>query len=311
MDTLYEAVELIQTVQRHGNRVHVTGIGKPGHLAGYIASLFSSTGTPTYFLHGTEAVHGSCGQLVKGDVVICISNSGETLEMKSTVTAIKNNGCSIIGVSGNPESWLARESDVHLLAAITVEGGPLNRAPRNSIIAESLVLQELSVLLQADRNISPHEYVLRHPGGALGKLRKENRFMKKNGCIQPDIVGALAACGHGDKILIADANFPLGSKCPQALRVYLGLICGQPTVPDVLSAIQQEINIEAAEVMIPEGGIIPSIFSEFSEKLAGLKLIHHGRKEFYNAAGEPEVKLAINTGEVRTFANLLITVGVS
>ena len=74
---LHAAAELIWSAQAEGNRVHVTGIGKPGHVATYLASLMSSTGTPTYFLHGTEAVHGSCGQLVPGDVVICISNSGE------------------------------------------------------------------------------------------------------------------------------------------------------------------------------------------------------------------------------------------
>ena len=80
-------------------------------MAGYAASLFSSTGTPAYFLHGTEAVHGSCGQLVPGDVVIFISNSGETAEMKATVSAVKNNGCAVIGVSGNASSWLAQQSE--------------------------------------------------------------------------------------------------------------------------------------------------------------------------------------------------------
>ena len=80
---LHAAAELIWSAQAEGNRVHVTGIGKPGHVATYLASLMSSTGTPTYFLHGTEAVHGSCGQLVPGDVVICVFNSGETAEMKA------------------------------------------------------------------------------------------------------------------------------------------------------------------------------------------------------------------------------------
>lgn len=171
-DALSRAAALIEQAEQAGGRVHVTGIGKPGHLAGYLASLLSSTGTPAYFLHGTEAVHGSCGQLREGDVVICISNSGETAEMKATVLAVKNNGCQVIGVSGNGESWLARESAVHLLAAVDCEGGPLNRAPRNSILAETLVLQELSVVLQADRAITPQEYVRRHPGGSLGKLRE-------------------------------------------------------------------------------------------------------------------------------------------
>lgn len=169
------AAKLIWDAQQKGGRVHITGIGKPSHIAGYMASLLSSTGTPTYFLHGTEAVHGSCGQLVPGDVVICISNSGETSEMKSTVTAIKNNGCRVIGVSGNPESWLARQADAHLFAGVQQEGGPLNRAPRTSILAETLVLQGLSVVLQAQRGISPQQYVKWHPGGALGALREHEK----------------------------------------------------------------------------------------------------------------------------------------
>ena len=83
---LERAAELILAAKAAGKRLHISGIGKPAHLAGYAASLFSSTGTPAYFLHGTEAVHGSCGQLVPGDVVIFISNSGETAEMKATVS---------------------------------------------------------------------------------------------------------------------------------------------------------------------------------------------------------------------------------
>ena len=171
----YAAAQLIYDSQKNGGRVHITGMGKPAHIAGYAASLFSSTGTPTYFLHGTEAVHGSCGQLTSGDVVICISNSGETAEMKTTAIAIRNNGGKIIGVTGNPASWLAKISDVHLFAGAKAEGGPLNRAPRASIINETIALQILSVILQDKCAITPEQYVLRHPGGTLGKLRENEK----------------------------------------------------------------------------------------------------------------------------------------
>lgn len=172
---LEQAADLIQAAETKGGRLHVTGIGKPGHVAGYIASLFSSTGTPTYFLHGTEAVHGSCGQLKAGDVVICISNSGETSEMKATAAAIRANGCQLIAVTGRPDSWLARQGEVHLFAGVREEGGPLNRAPRASVLAEMLVLQALSVVLQERKGLTPSEYVLRHPGGSLGALRENER----------------------------------------------------------------------------------------------------------------------------------------
>lgn len=164
-----EPVRIITESEKSGGRLHITGIGKPAHVASYIASLMSSTGTPAYFLHGTEAVHGSCGQLVEGDVVICISNSGETDEMKATAQAVRNNGCRIVAVTGNDDSWLARFADAHLSAGVENEGGPLNRAPRTSILAEEIVLQGLSVALQNNKNLSREEYLKRHPGGALGK----------------------------------------------------------------------------------------------------------------------------------------------
>ncbi len=173
---MYEAAAgIIWEAEKRGNRVHITGIGKPAHVASYMASLLSSTGTPTYFLHGTEAVHGSCGQLVPGDVVICISNSGETTEMKATARAIRNNGCKVIAVTGNAGSWLAQFADAHLVAHVDNEGGPLNRAPRASILSEILVLQGLSVVLQEKRGLTPAEYVLRHPGGMLGQLRENEQ----------------------------------------------------------------------------------------------------------------------------------------
>lgn len=174
-DCYEESAKIITESQKNGGRLHITGIGKPGHVSAYMASLFSSTGTPCYFLHGTEAVHGSCGQLVAGDVVICISNSGETVELKSTVVAIKNNGCKVIGVSGNADSWLAKQSDAFLFAGVQVEGGTMNRAPRNSILAETLTLQALSVALQAECGQTPEEYVRCHPGGALGQLRDNEK----------------------------------------------------------------------------------------------------------------------------------------
>ena len=175
MDACKKAAELILAAQAKGGRIHVTGIGKPGHVAAYAASLLSSTGNPAAFLHGTEAVHGSCGQLVAGDVVIAISNSGETVELKATVNAIHNNGCKVIAVTGNPDSWLSRNSECTLLAGVSEEGGPLNRAPRNSVNVEMLILEALSVVLQVEKDWDPEKYVRCHPGGKLGELRDNEK----------------------------------------------------------------------------------------------------------------------------------------
>lgn len=174
-EALSAAKQLILDAESKGGRLHVTGIGKPGHVSGYAASLFSSTGTPTYELHGTECVHGSAGQTKPGDVVIAISNSGETGELKSTVTCLKGVGVHIIALTGNPDSWLAKEAEVALIAGVKQEGDSMNKPPRASILAEILELQCLSILLQNEFGLDPKQYVKWHPGGALGASIREGK----------------------------------------------------------------------------------------------------------------------------------------
>lgn len=172
---LSAAKQLILAAEAKGNRLHVTGIGKPGHVSGYAASLFSSTGTPTYELHGTECVHGSAGQTKPGDVVIAISNSGETNELKATVTCLKGVGVHIIALTGNSNSWLANEAEVALIAGVKQEGDSMNKPPRASILAEIIELQCLSILLQNEFGLDPKQYVKWHPGGALGASCREDK----------------------------------------------------------------------------------------------------------------------------------------
>ncbi len=164
-----EAAKLVADVERNHGRIHVTGIGKPSHVAQYIAALFSSIGTPTYFLDGTEAIHGSAGQVDYGDVVIAISNSGKTEELKKAIITLKNNGAKIIGVSGGKDSWLFNNSDVFLYAGVNNEGDELNKPPRISILVEIFVLQCLSICIQKNNNLDLDTYYKWHPGGALGE----------------------------------------------------------------------------------------------------------------------------------------------
>ncbi|WP_086347895.1 KpsF/GutQ family sugar-phosphate isomerase [Candidatus Enterococcus clewellii] len=168
-EQLHKAKDMVLEAEKKGGRVHITGIGKPGHVAEYIASLFSSVGTPAYFLDATEAIHGSSGQVMPNDIVISISNSGETEELKRTITTLKNNGARIISVTGGEESWLSKNSDCVLFAKVEQEGDSLNKPPRASIIIEVFVLQSLSILLQEAKKLTLREYVQWHPGGTLGK----------------------------------------------------------------------------------------------------------------------------------------------
>lgn len=130
--------------------------------------------------------------------------------------------------------------------------------------------------------------------------------------IHPEIMAALALCGHGSKILIADGNYPLAQKSGNAKKIYLGLTPGSPTVTEVLKAVHSVCNFEAAEVMVPgPGKPEPAIFKEFRQEL-GLELKGLDRYQFYEACMQsPDLVLAISTGEKRTFANILLTVGVA
>jgi len=165
---LQQAVEMIRAAEAKGGRVHVTGVGKPEHVARYVASLLCSVGTLATFLHATETLHGSLGQVHRDDVVIAISNSGDTAELCTAAAAIKEHGAQLIAVTGNRSSQLARMADLVLLAPIEREGGLLGLAPRISVLGEIYVLAGLSVALEAARGLTLEEYSRWHRAGSLG-----------------------------------------------------------------------------------------------------------------------------------------------
>lgn len=169
----HRTAELILQAEARGGRVHLTGIGKPEYVANYAAALFSSTGTPAFFLHGTECIHGSAGQVIPGDVVIAISNSGETSELKATIATLKRNGAIIVGVGGNPHSWLAAQCHEFLFAGVMREGSPLGFEPRASVLAQMYVLAALSIELQGRKGITLEDYRTWHPGGQIGRAAQE------------------------------------------------------------------------------------------------------------------------------------------
>jgi D-arabinose 5-phosphate isomerase GutQ len=171
-EAIDRAVDLILDCEARGGRVHVTGVGKSEYVARYAASLLSSTGTPAYFLHATECVHGSAGQLCKSDIAIAISKSGKTPELMSAVGLLGEMSIRIIGVSADTGSPLANASDVLLYAGVENEGGLLNLAPRISILAQNYVLCGLSVALEIRKGLTREQYAGWHPGGVLGRLAR-------------------------------------------------------------------------------------------------------------------------------------------
>ncbi|HEX4943181.1 MAG TPA: KpsF/GutQ family sugar-phosphate isomerase [Usitatibacteraceae bacterium] len=160
------AVEMIFASK---GRVVVTGMGKSGHVGGKIASTLASTGTPAFFMHPGEASHGDLGMIAAGDVVIAISNSGESDEILRILPLIKRRGAKVIAITGRPVSTLAGESDVHLDAAVEKEACPMNLAPTASTTATLALGDALAVALLEKRGFGSDDYALHHPGGALGR----------------------------------------------------------------------------------------------------------------------------------------------
>jgi arabinose-5-phosphate isomerase len=172
LDMMDKAVEMIRSALTRGGRVHVTGVGKPEHVARYGASLLCSVGTPATFLHATETLHGSLGQVHPRDVVIAISNSGNTSELCQAAMAIRDHGAQLIAITGNEQSELAQIADLVLHAPVKREGGILGLAPRISVLAQVFVLAGLSVALEAARGLTIEEYSRWHRAGALGEAAR-------------------------------------------------------------------------------------------------------------------------------------------
>jgi arabinose-5-phosphate isomerase len=157
-------------------RVVVTGMGKSGIICKKIAATLSSTGTPALFLHPAEAIHGDLGMVVRGDIVLAISNSGETEEILSLLETLKRLGIPVISMVGNPQSTLARYSDVVLDVSIRREACPLGLAPTASTTATLALGDALAIALSERKGFKAEDFASLHPGGKLGKrlMRVEN-----------------------------------------------------------------------------------------------------------------------------------------
>lgn len=180
---LLEATEIQALATRLGNeftqavalllhcqgRVVVTGMGKSGHIGGKIASTLASTGTPAFFMHPAEASHGDLGMITKGDVVIALSNSGESDEVLAILPSIKRLGASIIGITGNINSTLAKSADVHLSAHVAKEACPLGLAPTSSTTVTLALGDALALCVLDLRDFTAEDFARSHPGGSLGR----------------------------------------------------------------------------------------------------------------------------------------------
>ena len=234
-----QAVALI--LSSHG-RVIVSGIGKSGHIARKIAATMASTGTPAYFVHAAEAVHGDLGMIAHDDVLIAISNSGANDELLTIVPLVKRQGAKLIAITGNAASPLATDADVHLDASVAEEACPLNLAPTASTTAALAMGDALAVALLEARGFGAEDFARSHPGGALGrKLLTHVRDVMRS----------------GDDMPVVDASATLAAALLEMTRAGMGMVivvdarrqvAGIFTDGDLRRAIERVGDLRAARV---------------------------------------------------------------
>jgi len=200
-DNFDRAIDLIMNCK---GRVVVTGMGKSGHIGNKIAATLASTGTPALFLHPAEGIHGDLGMVTKGDIVIALSNSGETEELSRMLPSLKRIGIKIIALTGNTDSTLARNSDVVIDVGVKEEACPLGLALTASTTATLAMGDALAVVLLERRGFKEEDFACYHPGGSLGKrLLLHVRDIMHTGDAIPKV---------SDEALVKDAIYEISSK---------------------------------------------------------------------------------------------------
>ncbi len=227
-------------------RLIVTGMGKSGHIARKIAATMASTGTPSFFVHPAEAAHGDLGMITPTDVVLALSNSGESDEVVALLPSLKRMGVPLIGMSGNPQSSLGRASQVHLDAAVEQEACPLNLAPTASTTVALALGDALAVALIEARGFKSEDFARSHPGGSLGRrLLVHVRDVMHQGDALPTV---------RDDVLLKDALLEMSRKGlgMTAIVNAAGELQGVFTDGDLRRTLDRDVDVRTvavAEVM--------------------------------------------------------------
>ncbi|MBI3156794.1 MAG: KpsF/GutQ family sugar-phosphate isomerase [Burkholderiales bacterium] len=216
-DRFAQAVRIVLACR---GRVVVMGMGKSGHVGRKVAATLASTGTPAFFVHPGEASHGDLGMVQGGDVVLAISNSGESDELAAILPALRRLGTTLVAITGRPESTIARHADMVLSSAVDQEACPLNLAPTASTTAQMAIGDALAVALLDARGFREEDFARAHPGGALGrKLLMHVRDLMRGGSevprVAPDagfdaLLREMTGKGLGFSAVVDDAGRPLG-----------------------------------------------------------------------------------------------------
>ena len=235
-------VDAVRLILACRGRVVVSGMGKSGHVGGKIAATLASTGTPAFFMHPGEASHGDLGMIAHDDVVLALSNSGESAELVGIVPLIKRRGVRLVAMTGNPTSTLAREADVHLDAGVAREACPLNLAPTASTTTALALGDALAVALLDARGFSADDFARTHPGGSLGRrLLVHVRDVMHTGAALPKVA---------QEATLKEALFEMTQKGlgMTAVTDASGRVAGLFTDGDLRRALEHPLDLQQATV---------------------------------------------------------------
>ena len=292
-DNFADAVEMILSGQ---GKCIVTGMGKSGLVGRKIAATLASTGTPSFFLHPGEAFHGDLGMISKEDVVLALSYSGETDEILKIVPFIHSNGNKLISMTGNPESALAKNSDVHLDVSVEEEACILHLAPTTSTTAQIAMGDALAVSLLQMRGFTSVDFARLHPGGSLGRrllmtvgnvMRSHDLPVVAPDCSATDMIHAISKGGLG-LIIICDGE----------------RIEGIVTDGDVRRAMERRraefFNIKAADIATPNPKTISADRKLIDDDPQQGHLAARDRRSRQTAGGDPDLRHKTVAGVHRT-----------
>jgi arabinose-5-phosphate isomerase len=225
-------------------RVIVTGIGKSANIATKIVATLNSTGTPSIFMHAADAIHGDLGNVQKEDVVICISKSGNTPEIKILVPFIRNYGNKIIAITGNINSYLGKNADFTLNAYIEKEACPNNLAPTTSTTAQLVLGDALAVCLLNLRGFTSKDFAKYHPGGALGK----RLYLRVSDLVKNNLVPKVQSTDSIAKVIVEISEKRLGATAVMDADRLVGIIT-DGDIRRMLSKKPQILEIKANDIM--------------------------------------------------------------
>ncbi|WP_299104430.1 KpsF/GutQ family sugar-phosphate isomerase [uncultured Tenacibaculum sp.] len=286
--------DAVNYILNANGRVIITGIGKSANIANKIVATLNSTGTPAIFMHAADAIHGDLGIVQKNDVVICISKSGNTPEIKVLVPLIKNSDNKIIAITGNPDSYLGKNADFVLNSHVDKEACPNNLAPTTSTTTQLVMGDALAVCLLELRGFTSSDFAKYHPGGALGKrlylrvsdLIKNNQLPKVtiNDTVTNVIIeisekrlGVTAVVDDNDKIIGIITDGDIRRMLSKTTKI------DELTANDIMSKNPKSIHVDAMAVdaldMLENNSITQILVTDENQNYVGVVHLHDIIKE--------------------------------